>query len=121
VQTRSKVLARGVDRVAVIFILAAKVDLLLTRQTFPSTALVRTTIDVIRTVAPPAADSLVAGTVVEARLAGTLVDVDIASATKPTAAVASILLDVLVPANAVSIAVDAGARKLVNRNGTVGQ
>ena len=114
-------LARGVDRVAIIFILAAKVDLLLTRQTFPSTALVRTTIDVIRTVAPPAADSLVASTIVEAWLAGTLIDIDVASAPKPTAAVASILLDVLVPANTVGIAVDAGARKLVNRNGTVSQ
>ena len=95
--------ARGVNRVAIIFVLATQVDLFFTLESFPSTPLVCATIDVVRAVAPPAAHALVTGAVVQTRLAGTFVHINIARAAEPATTVTGILLDVLVPAHTISV------------------
>ena len=73
----SKMVARCVQRIAVILVVGAHLDRVLAELAVISLSLAGTEVENLDAVALPGTDLLVAGGVVQARLAGALVHVDV--------------------------------------------
>ena len=116
--------ANGVDRVAIILVHCAHVDLILAPLSVEGPAYTSPVVEHVRAVAGPVADVVVARCAVRARVASTFVNVDITVATSGNlarrkshvASICVVLNDFIIGAQPVCVSVNASTRVCINGN-----